>query len=49
VFLDQTAAREGERFQQAVAQSLRAMLDNHVLPRFGSMKLDALNRPMIAK
>ena len=25
------------------------MLDNHVLPRFGSMKLDALNRPMIEK
>jgi hypothetical protein len=25
------------------------MLDNHVLPRFGSMKLDGLNRPMIEK
>jgi integrase len=25
------------------------MLDNHVLPRFGSMRLDALNRPMIEK
>ena len=40
---------KGKGFNRQWAQSLRAMLDNHVLPRFGSMKLDALNRPMIEK
>jgi integrase len=40
---------KGKGFNRQWAQSLRAMLVNHVLPRFGSMKLDALNRPMIEK
>ncbi|MGA2765970.1 MAG: phage integrase SAM-like domain-containing protein [Spirochaetia bacterium] len=40
---------KGKGFSRQWAQSLRAMLDNHVLPRFGSMRLDALNRPMIEK
>ncbi len=40
---------KGKTFNRQWAQSLQAMFTNHVFPRFGSTKLDALNRVVVEK
>jgi len=40
---------KGRGFNEQWAQSLRAMLVNHVFPRFGKTRLDAINRVMVER
>jgi hypothetical protein len=38
---------KGRRFNQAWANALQSMMEHHVFPTFGKMRMEDLNRPMV--